>query len=297
MPAVAEVVVVGSASVDLSLGVAQLPQPGQTLLVDERGLARRPGGKGANQAVAAARLGASTCLLGRVGDDEDGELLVTALSEAGVQVDGLGRDASPTGLAVLLVDAGGENSIVVAPGANATLTGMHLDEHAALLAGARVVLLSMEVPRAALEHAAGLAHGLVVLNPAPFAPLGPGLQERVDVLVPNRGELAALMGAPVPGTVEEAVELAGAAPCDRVVVTLGADGAVVVDRGRVERVPAPRVRAVDAVGAGDTFCAALAVGLARGLDLVAATRKAVAAGAVAVTSAGAQVPLPGFADL
>ena len=297
MRLVVDVVVVGSASVDLCLGVPQLPQPGQTLLVDERGLTRRPGGKGANQAVAAARLGASTALLGRVGADEDGELLVSALAEAGVQVEGLGRDGSPTGLAVLLVDAAGENSIVVAPGANATLTGADLDHHAALLAGARVVLLSMEVPLAALEHAAQLGGGLVVLNPAPFTALSRGLQERVDVLVPNRGELAALLGVPVPAAVEEAVALARAAPCERVVVTLGADGAVVVDGGQVEHVPAPRVRAVDSVGAGDTFCAALAVGLARSLPLGEATHRAVAAGAVAVATAGAQVPVPRFEDL
>lgn len=292
-----EVVVVGSANVDLTLNVEHLPRAGETILTDWRGVTRGCGGKGANQAVAAARLGATTALIGRVGNDDDADFLTRNLSAAGVDVSGLTRDRGATGLAVVLVDSDAENSIVVSPGANATLSPQHLVRHAGILAAAAVVLLSMEVPMETLENAAQCSGHLVVLNPAPFAPLSRGLRERVDVLVPNRGELAAALGVSVSTTIAEAVEQARAAPWGRIVVTLGADGALVLDHGRVEHLPAPAIQAVDTVGAGDAFCAALSVGLARGMTLADAARKAVAAGAVAVGSAGAQAALPLFAEL
>jgi len=285
-----DITVVGSLNLDATVRVPRLPLPGETVM--GRGHAHDTGGKGANQAVAAARLGRTVEMVGMVGRDDAGNRLLAALDAAGVGTATVRRSASlATGLALIMVDDFAENAIVVIPAANGALAPGDLD--AAVIAGAQVVLLQLEIPLETVEAAAALATGTVVLNPAPAHPLPAGLLSRADVLVPNRTELALLAGAAPPAGIEEAAALARSLQGPKgVVVTLGADGALVVIGEEAAHVPAPRVTAVDPTGAGDAFCAGLADALVGGADLVAATRWAVRCGAAAVTRRGAQASLP-----
>jgi ribokinase len=249
-----------------------------------------PGGKGANQAVAAARLGATVRFVGRVGADDAGRRLRDGLAAEQVDVAHVLVDPeAPTGMALIAVDGAGENTIVVSPGANARVSRADVEAARDVLAGAAVTLVQHEVPESAVAAAIAGAGGTVVLNPAPARPI----VAPVDVLVPNRGELEALAGREGdPGELARGLDAARA-----VVVTLGAEGAVVVEGERVERVPAPRVEAVDTTGAGDAFCGALAQALDSGADLVDAARWAARAAAASVTRPGAQGGLPRRADL
>jgi ribokinase len=277
------IAVVGSINLDVVVEVERHPAPGETVVGGDR--RELPGGKGANQAVAAARLGAAVAMVGRVGADAAGRRLRDGLAGEGVDVAHVREDAhAPTGMALIAVDGRGENTIVVSPGANARVGPD--DVHAAreLLAGAAVTLVQHEVPPDAVRAAIAAAGATVVLNPAPARPLA----APVDVLVPNRVELAALAG----GDGDPVALASGLEGARAVVVTLGADGAVVVQGDRVERIAAPTVAAVDTTGAGDAFCGALAEALAGGGELVEAARWAVRAAAVSVTRAGAQGGLP-----
>ncbi|WP_083647466.1 ribokinase [Kitasatospora sp. CB01950] len=292
------ITVVGSVNRDLVLTVQDLPRPGETVLAGR--FVEGVGGKGANQAVAAARLGSRVRLVARVG--ADAETILRALAAEGVDVAAVlpAEDAS-TGIASVVVDRAGENTIVVNPGANAALTVADLP---AQLACAGEVLLvqheiSPEVVAAAVLRAREQG-GRVVLNPAPARPVASEVLAAVDVLVPNLGELATLLGVERPTGPDGARELLESAqlPCDAVVVTLGADGALVKQPGRpAVHLPAPVVDAVDTVGAGDTFCGALADSLARGSDLLAAAERAVRAASLAVTGLGAQSSMPSAAQL
>jgi ribokinase len=289
---VAEIVVVGSLNEDTTLRVPRLPAPGETIL--GHGLFSDAGGKGANQAVAAARLGRSVAMIGRVGVDAAATRLVGSLEEAGVDTSGVVRSAETgTGAAIITVDEGGENTIVVIPGANANMTPGDVEEFADLLASASLTLLQLEVPLDAVSRAADLSGGTVILNPAPASALPDELLVRSDVLVPNETELALLTNGPIPTSVDQAAALAeGVAGPGAVVVTLGSRGALVVADGDATLVSAPSVEAVDPTGAGDAFCAGLADALVRGTDLVDAARWAVRCGAAAVTRWGAQASLP-----
>jgi len=292
-PAVA---VVGSLNLDLVVRVARLPGPGETVTGSD--VFRNPGGKGANQAVAAARLGRRVAMVGCAGDDPAGRELLGSLTDAGVDtarvrvVGGV-----PSGTAFITVGEDGENQIVVSPGANARLTAADIDAAGAALEAAAVTLLQLEVPVEAVAAAAGAAAGRVVLNPAPVRDLPDDLLAKVDVLVPNRVELAQLAGARPPETVEDAAELAGRLPARAVVVTLGADGALVVAEGRVTHVPSVPVRPVDTTAAGDAFCGGLADALAGGAALEEAASRAVRVAAAACLRPGAQASLPTPADL
>lgn len=291
-----EVAVVGSLNLDLVVRVARLPGPGETVSGED--VFRNPGGKGANQAVAAARLGRRVAMVGRVGDDAAGRELLAALEADGVGTSQVRAVAGvPSGTAFITVGDDGENQIVVSPGANARLTPEDVEEAGPALRAAAVTLLQLEVPLAAVAAAAGTAGGRVVLNPAPVRELPAELLGRVDVLVPNRVELAQLAGGAVPATVAEAVELAGRLPARAVVVTLGADGALVVEDGDAGHVPAVPVRAVDTTAAGDAFCGGLADALAAGAALEDAARRAARVAAAACLRPGAQASLPTPADL
>ena len=289
------VAVVGSLNLDLVIRVAELPGPGET--VSGGDLFRNPGGKGANQAVAAARLGRRVAMVGCVGDDQAGHELLASLEAAGVDgsrvrvVEGV-----PSGTACITVSEDGENQIVVSPGANARLTPDDVAAAAAVRSAA-VTLLQLEVPLETVAAAARAAGGRVVLNPAPVRALPAELLGRIDVLVPNRVELARLAGGPVPRTVEQAAELAGRLGGRAVVVTLGADGALVVEDGRAGHVPAVPVRPVDTTAAGDAFCGGLADALAGGSGLQEAARRAVRVAAAACLRPGAQASLPTPAEL
>ena len=263
-----ELVVVGSINLDLVARVERLPRPGETLSGAE--LARYPGGKGANQAVAAARLGASVSFVGAVGHDPFAEDALAGLREAGVDLSRVAAVEGPTGVALILVDAGGENQIVVAPGANALVGGFELPV-------ADAVLCQLEIPDAALAEAAKQARGLFCVNAAPARPLA----VRPDLLVVNRYEH----------------ELVGdAAPL--VAVTLGAEGAILHEDGEeVARAIPPRVEVVDGTAAGDAFTACLVVSLLEGRDRQEALRRACAAGAIAASRPGAQPSLPTAAEV
>jgi ribokinase len=281
-----DVVVVGSVNVDHTVRLARAPGPGETVIAAAHQVA--PGGKGANQAASAVAAGAHTLLVTRLGSDPAAGLVEPWLRRAGVLLRAESDPTASTGLAMVMVLPGGENTIVVAPGANAGLRPGHLPT--AAVRDAAVVLAQLEIPVETVGAAARTAGGTVILNPAPAdGPLPDELLGLVDVLVPNRTELAALTGARVPASVDQAADLA-AGLADRgptVVVTLGADGAVVCDGRRAFHVAAPRVEVVDTSGAGDAFCGALAAALACGADMPEAVRRGVAAGALAVARRGA----------
>lgn len=293
-----EVAVVGSANLDLVVEVDTIPLVGETVLGGD--LRRIPGGKGANQAVAAARLGRQVAMIGRVGADEGGSILRDALDGDGVDTAHLlTTDDVPNGVALISVGADGDNAIVVSPGANGRVSPADVDAADTTLESAAVTLLQLEVPLDAVAAAAARAGGTVILNPAPAPadPLPMELLADVDVLVPNQTELATLAGhdGPVDRTV--AAELAGRLPSRSVIITLGAEGALVVLDGEATHVPAPVVSPVDTTAAGDSFCGALADGLVRGLDLVDATRWAVRVGAATTQRPGAQPSLPTPAEV
>ncbi len=296
-----EVISVGSANLDYAVEVPTIPVPGQTVLGGDLKLI--PGGKGANQAVAAARLGRRTAIIGRVGDDQAGVTLRDSLESAGVDTRGLTTTPGVPSGAALIAISGGDNAIVVSPGANARLCAADVEDglSADLLSRAAVVLLQLEVPLEAVAAAARHTCGTVVLNPAPApaAPLPSELLDRVDVLVPNQTELASLAAnvadtSSLAGEIDadSAVELARDLPAASVVVTLGAGGALAVTSAEATHVPAPSVSAVDTTAAGDAFCGALADALVGGADLLTATRWAVRVGAATTLRLGAQPSLP-----
>ena len=288
------VTVVGSLNLDLIVSVDRLPGRGETVVAAAS--ATGPGGKGANQAAAAGALSPDVAMVGRVGADEAGARLRSDLADRGVDVvDVLEVVGVPTGHATVAVEAaGGENLIVVAPGANHALSPADVD--VAAVREARVLLAQLEVPLAVVEAAVAAARGAVVLNPAPPRPLPAALLAAVDVLVPNEWELAALAGVPAVETLttSELAALARRVTARDVVVTMGGRGALVVpaDSGEPVVIAPPAVTPVDTTGAGDCFCGALCVGLAAGLPLVDAARYAVTAAAISTTAAGARGCLP-----
>jgi len=289
---VPEITVVGSLNLDTTVRVPHLPAPGETVL--GTGHFDDSGGKGANQAVAASRLGCSVAMVGQVGDDDAGHTLVASLTVAGVDVAAVTiSGTTPSGVAVITVDSAGENMIVVDPGANGTFYPSDLDPVLPVVREAAVVLAQLEIPIETVATSLAAATGTVILNPAPAAPLDPEVLGNVDVLVPNATELGLLAGSPPPVTPAEAISMAQSlvGPA-AVVVTLGASGAVVVGNGYTEHVPAPEVVAVDPTAAGDAFCGGLAVALVAGENLVDAVRWAVRCGALAATRWGAQASLP-----
>ncbi|MEU5159084.1 ribokinase [Streptomyces sp. NPDC020875] len=289
------ITVVGSVNRDFVLTVEDLPKPGETVLA--RRFVEGVGGKGANQAVAAARLGSRVRLVAGVGTDA--AAILDALAAEGVDLDAVrARERSTTGIAAVVVDDEGENTIVVNPGANAELGAGDLPDRLVRAPG-EIVLVQHEIAPEVVELAVLRAHeqgGVVVLNPAPARAVDARILAAVDVLVPNRVELAALLDTDPPATVDEARDLLVRAdlPCRAVVVTLGADGAVLKEAGSPDtlHIPAPSVDAVDTVGAGDTFCGALADSLGRGAALPAAVARAVRAASYATTGLGAQTSMP-----
>ncbi|MDQ3618773.1 MAG: ribokinase [Actinomycetota bacterium] len=284
------VVVVGSLNLDVVMRVDRLPNPGETVLANDHW--RNPGGKGANQAVAAARLGQSVAMVGRVGRDEAGVDLRRSLEDHGVDVSHVKiDDGAPTGVATIAVDHEGENSIIVGPGANGRVSPEDVRDASRLLDTAAVVLLQLEIPLDSVLAAAQAASGTVMLNPAPGRPLPRDLLQEIDVLVPNRGELSLLAGRPDSGG--EILELVARIPGpETIVVTMGADGALVYEHGRATTIPSLETDVVDTTAAGDSFCGALADAMVRGQPLASAARWAAAAAAVTVSRAGAQPSLP-----
>ena len=264
------ITVVGSINLDLVAFCERLPRPGETLTDAE--LERVPGGKGANQAVAAARLGAEVCFVGCVGDDEHGRLAVAGLEKAGVDLGGLRTVDEPTGVAMIIV-AGGDNQIVVAPGANRFVAPEDVD-----VSGADAVLCQLEIPVPTVAAAAERAEGMFCLNAAPARAVPAETLARCDLIVANSFELDAL----------------GSSALGRLfALTLGAEGALLLEEGEeVARATPPPVRAVDGTAAGDAFCACLVVSLLDDRPPEESLRRACAAGAIAASRPGAQPSLP-----
>jgi ribokinase len=300
---VPRVVVVGSINVDLVVRLARLPRPGETLAADE--LHTIPGGKGANQAVAAARLGAAVQMIGRVGDDAFGPRLRAGLASEGVNTDNVMVTADcSSGVALIGVEASGENAIILAAGANGRLTPDDVLQRQEVFRTADVLLLQLETPPETVAAAVALARkqGVpIVLDPAP-APTGPlpVAAADVDILTPNQTEAEALSGVVVDDLAQariaaEALHCLGAR---KVVLKLGALGALLYDdQGRCEHVATAEVKVVDTTAAGDAFTAALGVAVAEGKPLPEAVRFACAAGTLAVTRFGAQPAMPTRAEV
>jgi ribokinase len=287
-----DIVVVGSANADLVVRVERRPAAGETVLGSD--LATHPGGKGGNQAAAAARLGGGVALLARIGDDAHGRFLLDAQKAAGVDTHAVRVGGAPTGVALIVVGPEGDNSIVVSPGANALLSPQDVRASSDLLSAARVVLLQLEIPLDTVAEAVAAAGPgtRVVLNPSPSAPLPARVLAACDPLVLNEHEAMGMLGGTAEGTPEEwCAALLELGPRS-VVVTLGADGAVAADASGVVRVPGIRVTVVDTTGAGDAFAGALAWRLAKGEPLARAVEFAVRVGAETVTRVGAQVSFP-----
>ena len=296
------IIIVGSLNMDLVVRVPHLPAPGETIL--GRDFHTIPGGKGANQAVAAARLGGIVHMIGRVGQDKYGQTLRANLSAEGINVDYVQADSeSASGVALITVDEAGANTIVVAPGANMALTSQDVSQACKRIASMDVLVLQLEVSLDCVLEAAraGRARGAkVVLNPAPSRLLSDDIYKNVDVLVPNETETSLLTGLPI-DTMEKAEQAANRLlemGVGTVVLTLGGRGALVVMPGESSIHILPHVvQVIDTTAAGDAFVAGLAVGLAEGLNLAEAARLGNSAGAIAVTRLGAQPSMPNREDV
>ncbi|WP_298818133.1 ribokinase [Chloroflexus sp.] len=291
------IIVVGSLNMDLVVRAPRHPQPGETLIGSD--FQTFPGGKGANQAVAAARLGARVCMIGRVGVDTFGDVLLAAAQQDGVDTTFVQRDpTAATGVALITLDAQGQNTIVVAPGANMQVSEEDVTQAAAVFVGADALLMPLECPLGAVMAATRLAraHGVrVILNPAPARPLPDELLAQIDYLLPNQPELQTL--ADGESELTAAITRLQRRGARNIVVTLGEQGAMLVRDGQTIHVPSFRVPVVDTVAAGDAFAAAFCVALAEGKDPPEAVRWGNAAGALAVTRAGAQPSLPGRSEI
>ena len=290
------ILVVGSSNIDLVASVDRLPSRGETVLGYR--FTQSFGGKGANQAVAAARAGAEVAFLSKLGADANGRLIEQHLAAQGLSRPILLRDAEfPTGVAMILVDHSGENQIAVVPGSNGRLTPADLRQHRELIAGARVLLLQMEIPRETVFEALRLGRecGLTtILNPAPAAPLPSDLLRLVDILTPNESEAQVLTGSADPA---EAARILTERGVGTVVVTCGANGAFLATGNDVTHIPGFLVETIDSTGAGDAFNGALACAVAEGAPIKSAIERANAAGALATTGRGAQESMPTKDDI
>lgn len=303
------IVVVGSLNADLTIYCERLPQPGET--VQGNGFAVNPGGKSANQAVAAGRLGGRVSLVGAVGKDANGAMLEASVAGAGVDVGHVRTSGEPTGVAVIAVDARGENNIIISAGANGTLSPDDVAGAADVLDGAAVVSLCLEVSMDTVLAAAQAGHdagATVLLNLSPYAEIPSALAGLADVLLVNAHEAALFLGVAVPGAGAAAGEWDAvrerfaARGIQQVLVTLGSQGSVVLDSlvsagSRVTLVQPTQVHAVDTTGAGDAFTGAVAVRLAAGDALADAAAFASVAAALATTRKGTQAAYPDTADV
>lgn len=295
-PAGRSILVVGSANMDLVVSVGRHPKPGETLFGDTFGMF--PGGKGANQAVCCAKLGTDVRFIGKIGRDVFGGALVRSLEKEGVHLEGLLEDPkSPTGTALITVDADGQNEIIVVSGSNMELTPRDLLKHRHLFESAAIVLVQLEIPVGTVEAALRQAKkrkAVTILNPAPACALAPELLALSDFITPNETELEILTGRSV-RTVADAESASAClleAGARNVIVTLGSEGCVWVTNEGACRVPARRVRVVDTTAAGDAFNGGFACALLKGWDVPASLRFARDVAACAVMKMGAQASMP-----
>jgi ribokinase len=298
-----QLVVVGSLNADFVIRVARFPVPGETLVGREFNVF--PGGKGANQAYAAARLGAQVSMIGQVGADVQADWLKTNLASAGVDVSQVHADAHlSSGVATITINGQGQNQIIIVPGANGTFDLDRLERSRGVIAAAGQVLLQLEIPLTTVVAAARMARqagALVILDPAPAQELPDELLELADYLTPNETELAILTGAPSPSlSRSEAGKLARqllARGARKIIVKMGAQGALLLSSHEEHFWPALPVKVIDTTAAGDAFNAAFATALARGQPELEAGRFATAAAACSVQRAGAQPSMPTHAEV
>ena len=290
------ITVVGSTNTDMVIKTAKLPKPGETILGGD--FFMNPGGKGANQAVAAARLNGNVTLVAKTGEDVFGSQAKSHFLAENLNTDYLFSDpCSPSGIALITVDDHAENCIVVAPGANAQLSVVDIDKAAAAILSAEIVLMQLEIPLETVIHAAGIAFKAgkkVILNPAPAQKLPAGLFQMLFMITPNETEAELLTGVRVTDlqSGENAARLLLSQGVEVVVLTLGSKGALLVTRDSCELIPAYQVEAIDTTAAGDCFNGALVVALAEGAGLAKAIAFANKAASISVTRLGAQASLP-----
>ena len=296
-----KIAVVGSTNMDLIVPCVHIPRPGETVIA--KGGQESPGGKGANQAVGAARAGGDVQFLTRVGDDGFGKLLLANLQQEGVSPDSiLITPGVSSGLAIVMVEDSGENAIAVVPGANGCVTAEDVESHAEVIRSADILLLQLELtlePVLAAIRIARDARVRIVVDPAPVPASFPEELLQVDVVCPNQGEASAILGAEV-RTIQDARQAAwqlvrrGA---KQAIITLGADGAVICDGNNVDFIAPFEVQAIDTTAAGDAFAAAFAVSWGEGKSIQEATRFGCAAGALAASRSGAQNAMPTRAEI
>ena len=289
------ILVIGSSNTDMTAKTHTLPRPGETVLGGV--FTMGAGGKGANQAVAAQRLGGNVKFICKVGRDMFGDNAVRQYQDEGLDTSGILRSELPSGVALIYVDDHAENCIVVASGANGDLTEADIEASKEAIQNCGILLLQLESPIPSVLKAARMAHeagAMVVLNPAPACPLPEELFRYLDLFIPNETELATFSGMPV-GSKEEAEKAAAAMKAKgvgKIIVTMGSKGALICGDGPAEFVPAHKVKAVDTTAAGDTFCGALCVAISEGKTLKEATEFATAASALTVQKMGAQNSIP-----
>ncbi|QXZ16447.1 ribokinase [Pseudomonas sp. AO-1] len=297
----ANVVVIGSLNMDLVTRAPRLPKGGETLI--GHSFATVSGGKGANQAVAAARLGAQVAMVGCVGNDDYGVQLRDALLAEQIDCQAVSTVADSSGVALIVVDDNSQNAIVIVAGANGAMTPAVIDRFDAVLQAADVIICQLEIPDATVEHALKRARELgktVILNPAPASrPLPADWFTAIDYLIPNESEAAALSGLPVDSleAAESAASQLIAMGAGKVIITLGAQGSLFANGKGFEHFPAPKVKAVDTTAAGDTFVGGFAAALASGKSEAEAIRYGQVAAALSVTRAGAQPSIPTMSDV
>jgi ribokinase len=291
----AKIVVVGSSNTDMILKLDRIPKPGETILGGE--FITAAGGKGANQATAAARAGGAVTFIARVGQDMFGEQALAGFIESGINVDHVQRDKTPSGVALIFVAKDGENSIGVGGGANGKLSPADVKKAKAVFASATAVIMQLETPLETVQAAADLAYAkgaMVILNPAPAQKLPDALLKKISILTPNETEAELLTGIKVTddASCAKAADVLLRKGVKTVILTLGSRGAFVATAESKEFVPGFKVKPIDTTAAGDTFNGALAVALGEGRAMIDAVRFANAAGAISVTRMGAQPSAP-----
>jgi ribokinase len=290
------ILVVGSSNTDMVINSAHLPAPGETIIGSA--FFMNPGGKGANQAVAAARLGGHVTFICKTGNDIFGRQAAAIFENEGIDISYMVEDPeNPSGVALITVDDNGENTIVVALGSNGTLSRADIELSKNVIENASVVLMQLEIPLDTVQYVAATAREKnvrVLLNPAPACELPPGLMKNISIITPNEKEAEMLTGIPVNNidTAKEAAKSLSSKGIDTVIITLGTKGALVYHDSKFEHVHSVEVKAVDTTAAGDVFCGALAVSLNEGKEIIEATAFACKAAAISVTRKGAQSSAP-----
>lgn len=292
--------VIGSSNTDMTVITDRLPVPGETVLGGR--FAMGPGGKGANQAVAAQRLGGNVSFICKVGNDIFGDNAIKHYLNEGMDTSSIMRSNQPSGVALISVDKKAENCIVVASGANADITEADIEAHRKEIEEASILLLQLEIPVEAVVRAAKIGHeagNYVILNPAPACELPEEIYQYISLIIPNQTEIALMTG--VEARDEEgaanAVEVLRKKGVQDVIVTMGSKGSMVYHEGKAEFVPSKKVNAVDTTAAGDTYCGGLCVALSEGKDIIEAARFATAASALTVQKQGAQESIPYRKDI